>query len=130
SALKPTHHFSIFELFCHAIEQDIVAQPLVGRLFGAEKSFDLVIGVRGPQKAALHIIFRFVETTRLVLKFVPRGERRAYGTAGIAGRGLDPYPFERAFAKDSAIGHTVQRHSSGETEVLGTGLAMQRSSET
>ena len=61
---------------------------------------------------------------------MPCGERRAYGAAGVAGGGLDPQPLERAFAKDSSIAHTIQRNSSRQTEVLGTGFAMQASDET
>src|SRR5262249_47354396 len=61
---------------------------------------------------------------------MPHVERRSHRTTGVTRRRLNPHPLERTFTKDSAIGHAVQCYSSGQTEVFGTGLAMQGSDET
>ena len=68
----------------------LVAQPFIGAPFAAEKLFDFFICIGRSEKAALHCIPGSRRATRLVLQFVPCGERRADGATGIAGRGLNP----------------------------------------
>ena len=53
------------------------------------------------------------------------GKRRAERAAGIAGRGLHPYPVEFAVAKNFAVGDAVERDTAGKAQIAGTGFRRQ-----
>src|SRR5688500_8938878 len=55
---------------------------------------------------------------------MPDKQCRAQGAAGIARRGLNPNVVKRTLAQDTSVGHTIERHASGQTEVLHSGLRM------
>ena len=61
---------------------------------------------------------------RLLQQLMPDEQRRAQRTAGVAGRRLNPDVVERPFAQQPAVGHAVERHATGQHEVLQLRFAM------
>src|ERR1041385_7056919 len=53
---------------------------------------------------------------------MPGHESRAQRPPGVTGGGLNPDAIENLFAKDFAVGDTVQRHAAGENQIAFAGL--------
>ena len=64
------------------------------------------------------------ESAWLLIQLVPGSERGTHGPAGIPGRGLNPEALKRPFPQDFAIAHAVQRHPTGQTEMVCTRLTL------
>src|SRR5438046_2023757 len=57
---------------------------------------------------------------------MPDELRHAERAAGVSSRRLDPQSPERALAQEAPVGHAVERHAAGETQVLHPGLPLYR----
>ena len=82
-----------------------------------EDGGDLVVGVVGTEvraaggPAGSHL-------AGLVHVHMPRGECRTQRAARVAGRRLDPDVVELRLAQDLAVAHAVERHATGQHQVL------------
>src|SRR5262249_38297332 len=103
-----------------------IAQTHIRRVCGLEKLLNLGVTKRWPQESPLHPIPPSGPgETWLRLELVPGRERGTDGAAGIARRGLHPQASEWPSPQDFTMGHAVQGHPTGQTEMVSTRLTMQ-----
>ena len=81
-----------------------------------------VVKLRAEQRAPLGVAR--IGDPRMAEMVEPVGQRRPERAPRIAGSGLDPEPLERPLAEQSAVGHAVERHATGQAEVREARLRM------
>jgi len=100
-----------------------VADPREARAGGPQPRGAVVVVECRTEIGSAHAVELVVDVAAPALVDVIGSERGAKRPAGVARGRLDPDALELPVAQDLAVRHAIERHSAGETQVLGAGLA-------
>src|SRR5262249_56843652 len=90
---------------------------------------DLLVAEGRPEESALHRVIGGRGLAQAALHAMARKQGGPDRAARITGGGLNPQTAERPLAQDAAIANAVQRHPTGQAEVLAAGVTVERASQ-
>src|SRR5207244_8199602 len=114
--LEPADHLLCREEARRAIDQLGHRELFSDRADGGEEGRDLVVRERRPEVRPLHAVALGAVAPFVAEHLVMDRERDADRPAGVARRGLDPEPAERALAEEPTVADAVERDAAGEAE--------------
>ena len=119
--LKPADDLALGQVQGDVLEQfGFIAKLLALGPLPCQETASLIGAVPRAQEAAL-LSVSARRWPGLFKKLVPDEQGRTQSPAGITGRRLNPEVVKVAFAEQPAVGDAVQRHSTGQHQVLHTG---------